>query len=204
MNKDAERLLYHMKVLRKELIEKANPFCRIDPHFGAIGYPCLFEQIEYAVQEVISKTVRPPVRMRGGVNGLSVQIYYPPSSLHFGRFDAMFAIASNSAILRVDFDKIKTRAIDRISDWEDWLASSDFDYVIESRFRQEYPVAGQEDRDRFIYERIGTMKCDDLIDELETYCEKMRTWKKITSRPGLKDAADRYAQYHNLEERRFG
>ena len=57
-------------------------------------------------------------------------------------------------------------------------------------------------RDKWIYDNIHKNTSDTLSRKLKTKARKEK-WQIISSRNGFKKAADRYADFHSLEERRF-
>ena len=67
---------------------------------------------------------------------------------------------------------------------------------------ESYPTPQSYGRDKWIYENIGQNTCDTLSRKLREKA-KVKKWDIISSRNGFKKAADRYADYHSLEKRRF-
>jgi hypothetical protein len=65
-----------------------------------------------------------------------------------------------------------------------------------------YPAPQHYARDKWIYEKIATMNYAALSLEIKTISQKNR-WDIITSRNGFKDSADRYANFHSLDLKRF-
>jgi hypothetical protein len=65
-----------------------------------------------------------------------------------------------------------------------------------------YPSAKTYARDEWIYKNIHLNSCDTLSVKLKKKA-KIEKWAIISSRNGLKKAADRHADYHKKEKRRF-
>lgn len=65
-----------------------------------------------------------------------------------------------------------------------------------------YPNPGTYARDMWIYDSIHRFSCDTLSRKLKEKAKAER-WTIISSRNGFKKAADRYADFHKLERRRF-
>jgi hypothetical protein len=65
-----------------------------------------------------------------------------------------------------------------------------------------YPSAKTYARDEWIYKNIHLNSYDTLSVKLNKKA-KTEKWAIISSRNGLKNAADRHADYHELEKRRF-
>lgn len=66
----------------------------------------------------------------------------------------------------------------------------------------EYPSPEHYARDKWIYENIACNSFAGLQLKLKAEAKKKK-YVVISSRPGLKKAADRYAQYHKFDKRRF-
>jgi hypothetical protein len=65
-----------------------------------------------------------------------------------------------------------------------------------------YPTPESYERDMWIYDNIATYTCRTLSAEMKVR-GRGRGWRFISSRNSIKEAADRYADFHNLPQRRF-
>ena len=57
-------------------------------------------------------------------------------------------------------------------------------------------------RDEWIYQNIGTLSFKDLKSELPRICGRLGG-NAIESKKGIKDAADRYADFHGIDRKRW-
>lgn len=76
------------------------------------------------------------------------------------------------------------------------------DTAIETKAAKQYPSPQTYGRDKWIYENITSHTCHALSQKLKNRA-KQNKWEIISSRNGFKKAADRYADFHTLERRRF-